>query len=77
MFNKAKQELIGLTALLLASKFDELDDNIPLIREFQRAARYKSFTYEEVSKCEYELLDKMNWDLFHLTSFHIVESLIG
>ena len=34
LFNIYKIELIAITCLLLASKFDELDDNIPLIREF-------------------------------------------
>lgn len=34
IFEKQRQEVISLTVLLLASKFDELDDNIPLIREF-------------------------------------------
>jgi len=34
VFEGFKQEVLSITCLLLASKFDELDDNIPLIREF-------------------------------------------
>lgn len=32
--------------LLLASKFDELDDFIPMIRDFQKLSRYE-FAYVE------------------------------
>lgn len=32
--------------LLLASKYDELDDYIPLIRDFQKLARYE-FAYKD------------------------------
>jgi hypothetical protein len=33
VFDSVKPDTVGLTCLLLASKFDELDENIPLIRE--------------------------------------------
>ncbi len=33
IFDKIKQEVLPVACLLLAAKFDELDDNIPLIRE--------------------------------------------
>ena len=33
VFDKTKADTLALTCLLLASKFDELDENIPLIRE--------------------------------------------
>jgi hypothetical protein len=32
--------------LLVASKFDELDDYIPIIRDFQKLSRYE-FAYNE------------------------------
>jgi hypothetical protein len=37
IFDKVKQEVLSCTCILLASKFDELDDNIPLIRDLQKA----------------------------------------
>ena len=40
--------------LLLASKFDELDDRIPMIRDFQKLSRYE-FAYKEC-KDEEELV---------------------
>lgn len=33
IFETIKSEVLPVACLLLASKFDELDDNIPLIRE--------------------------------------------
>ena len=36
IFESMQQEIVTPTCLLLAAKFDELDDNIPLIREFQK-----------------------------------------
>ena len=33
IFESLKAEVLPVACLLLASKFDELDDNIPLIRE--------------------------------------------
>ena len=35
-------DLISCTCLLLGSKFDELDDNIPLIDEFMKATQQTS-----------------------------------
>lgn len=38
-FHKKQLQLVALTSLLVASKYDELDDKIPLIRDFQRATK--------------------------------------
>ena len=37
IFESHSIDAIAVTCLLLASKFDELDDNIPLIEEFCKA----------------------------------------
>ena len=37
MFKEHSSDAIAVTCLLLASKFDEIDDNIPLIEEFKRS----------------------------------------
>ena len=76
-FDQTQQDVQALTCLLLASKFDELDDNIPLIREFQRIAKTKDFTYEDVTKCEVHLLRLLCWDLFKLTPLHFVQNVLG
>lgn len=73
IFDKIKSDSLSLTCLLLGSKFDELDDNIPLIREFQRAYyKQRDIPYEEVIKCELEVLRILDWDLFKLSHLHIV-----
>jgi hypothetical protein len=62
----------------MASKFDELDDNIPLIRELQKAcARQRIISYDEIIKAEVTVLNKLNWDLFKLTSMHFIQNLLG
>ena len=62
-----------MTCLLLGSKFDELDDNIPLIREFQRAfIKQRNIPYEEVLKCEVDILNLLGWDLFKLAPLHLI-----
>lgn len=63
--------------LLLSSKFDELDDNIPLIRELQKILAPKVIYYDDVLKAENDVLQKLNWDLFKLTPLHFVQNLIG
>ena len=37
LFRDHSLDAVSMTCLLLASKFDEIDDNIPLISEFTRA----------------------------------------
>lgn len=71
-FDVQKADLNALTCLLLASKFDELDDNIPLIRDFTRLAKSKGFTYDDVVKHEIILLRQLDWDLFKQTPLHFV-----
>jgi hypothetical protein len=48
-------ELKAHMCILLASKFDELDDRIPLIREIQKLARYE-FSYKECCDEEESIL---------------------
>ena len=78
IFEKIKQEVLPCACLLLASKFDELDDNIPLIRELQKiCAKQRIIAYDEVIKAEVTVLFKLNWDLFKLTPMHFLQNLIG
>lgn len=67
-----------LACLLLASKFDELDDNIPLIRELQKECeKSNKVSYDDVARAEVFILSKLNWDLFKLSAMHFVQNLIG
>lgn len=65
--------MLPVACLLAASKFDELDDSIPLIRDLQKVcARSRIIAYDEVIKAEVEILNKMNWDLFKLAPLHFL-----
>lgn len=61
--------------LLLASKYDELDDYIPMIRDFQKLSRYE-FAYKDCQEEEEAVLRQLNWSLGFITPYHIIESLI-
>lgn len=62
--------------MLLASKQDELDDRIPLIREIQKLARYE-FPYKDCKAEEEILLKELDWKLSVITPLHILQSLLG
>ena len=71
---------MALTALLLASKYDELDDNIPPLKDFLRAVKSRSsatFEYDDVIAYEACLLRRLNWDLMVVTPLHFIHSLAG
>lgn len=89
LFKVHSLDSYAMTCLLLASKFDEIDDNIPLISEFTRAhalvrdnlekeytgssRKHRSnLTYNDISKCEINLLNILGWNLNTLTPLHFV-----
>ena len=77
---KPALHLTALTALLIASKYDELDDNIPPVKDFLRAAKSRAaaaFEYSDVITHEADLLRRLKWDLMVLTPLHFVHSLAG
>lgn len=70
-----------MTSLLVASKYDELDEYIPLIRDLQRyfqkyipiSERIPSF--DEIIECERVVMNYFNWDLMFLIPIHFVKML--
>lgn len=44
------KHLWGLTALYLASKYDEIDANIPFIRDFKKVSSRGNYTWGQVTK---------------------------
>ena len=77
---KPALQLTALTALLIASKYDELDDNIPPVKDFLRASKSRAaaaFEYSDVVAHEATLLRRLEWDLMILTPLHFVHSLAG
>lgn len=74
---KPQFKLVALSCLSIASKFDELDQNIPLAREFIRYSGLK-LRYKDIIQIESLVLKNyLNWDLNVLTVFHFAECLIS
>ena len=91
LLGKYNMEQLAATFLLLASKFDEIDDNIPLIEEMCKTykivkenldLRYDKVTSKEMLKikdikaCELEVLYELDWDLNSITPLHFTMNFI-
>lgn len=73
---KHRLELKAHMCLLIASKQDELDDRIPLIREIQKLARYE-FAYKDCKDEEGQLLMDLNWNLQLVCPVHPLKILLS
>lgn len=74
--SKESYELIGNGCLLLASKFEELDMNIPLIIDFMIANKFK-ITYGMLKGIQSELVTILDFDLMGLTPYHFITQLFS
>lgn len=81
---KGKPEIIekdkvlwAITALLLAAKYIELDDNIPFIRDFRKIIKNKSYTWDVIVKWEHVFLKILEWDLMVVTPLHFTECILN
>lgn len=65
--------LLAVTCLLIASKYDELDDKIPFIIDMNKVLKkVVNINHGEVLKLETEILFSFNFDLMIITPLHIV-----
>lgn len=69
-----------VTCFLIASKYDEIDDQLVFINDIQKhlertlgMARSDVPSYEKIVECERELLKFFKWDLGFLMAIHFVE----
>jgi Cyclin, N-terminal domain len=86
LFPKYSPECIAATCLLTSSKFDELDDNIPLSSEIAKAfsssnivmkklkqqRRSVTLKPKDILQCEFYLLCQLDWNLNLPTVFTFV-----
>lgn len=70
------KDLWAASALLLASKYIELDDNIPFIQDLRRLG-LKAYSTEIFIKSENVLLKALNWELMILTPLHFAEWILN
>lgn len=61
----AQAELWALALLLIASKFNENDVNIPYIDDFKKASQVK-YSYNSIVRCEKEICKKLQWNFLQL-----------
>lgn len=75
-FIKQDRHLWGLTALFLASKYDELDKNIPYIPDFSKISSRANYSWDEVTQCESKFLNLLNWDLVVICPLYFISTFV-
>jgi hypothetical protein len=70
------KDLWAASALLLASKYIELDDNIPFIQDLRNLG-LKAYSTEIFIKSEKVLLKALNWELMIITPLHFAECILN
>lgn len=70
------KHLWGLTALYLASKYDEIDENIPFIRDFRKASSRGNYTWDQVTKCENVFVKYLDWNLMVVSPLNYTSALL-
>jgi hypothetical protein len=70
------KDLWAASALLLASKYIELDDNIPFIQDL-RSLGLKAYSTEIFIKSEKVFLKALNWELMIITPLHFAECILN
>lgn len=68
--------LWGLTALLLASKYDEIDWNIPYIKDFRKVSSEARYSWDEVTQCESTIAEYLKWDLMIISPLNYTYALL-
>ena len=72
--------LMALTCFILAAKFLERDDDIPLIEDcisVTNVARRTSVLYDQVTRNEFVVLRELGWDINKVTIYHFVKNYIS
>lgn len=75
-YHESKFQLIALSSLIIAAKYDELDINIPFPEDFTRIAKLPFHNYV-IAQCEMLLLEILKWKLKIATSYNIAYCLLS
>ena len=84
-FPKSRLGLVAGTCMLLAAKFDELDNNVPLFDDILSAMLdskhlkqfEQKFASHDLEQCEAFLLGLLEWNLVQLTPFQALSELLA
>jgi hypothetical protein len=63
--------LVAITCLLIASKFEETDENCLRIHELEKEYKYK-YTFKNITSCEQKILEEINWNTFIQTPYYYI-----
>lgn len=75
-FSTGKFNLVALTCLIIATKYDELDRNIPSLLDFMGAARSMLLVKpNDVKSCEAKILGALSWNLCVITPLNFLDIL--
>ena len=72
--SESRWELDAVTCLVLAMKFQDKDDRVPLIKDIMRAAQVSSATYQQVCANELTIMSQVDWDLHKVTFLSFLEN---
>eukprot|EP00347_Sterkiella_histriomuscorum_P023502 403334403 len=82
--NKSSQRaLYEATCFLIASKYDELDENIPMIKDLIRyysrflPAGISAPTFTQIVECERQIMKFLNWELMLVTPTMILKLMLA
>jgi len=62
---------------MVASKYDELDDKIPYIRDFWAISSRANFSWDQMVRCENKILNWLNWDLMVISPENFTSALLS
>lgn len=75
-YHQSKYQLIALSCLVLAAKYEELDMNIPFPEDFARIAKLPFHNFV-IAQCEMLILEILNWKLKVSTTYSITHCLLS
>lgn len=71
VLSTVKKELLLMSCLLIAAKFNERDENLVKINELQKECKY-NYTFKNITSCEAKILQELKWNLSLQTPLHYV-----
>lgn len=74
-------EILAASCLLLASKFDEIDYNLPSFEYMKNTERLKLFweglEHQEFVHFEKFIVQSLDWQFYQLTPYHFLQALLS
>ena len=77
---KFDKNLLAVTATLMASKFQEIDDNLIMasemltyIEKYSRSTSSDQIPYQDLTRGELQALTRFEWDCFRVQAIDFIE----